>query len=213
MRARLALRVSGAPLELREIVLKHKPASMLEISPKATVPVLQLASGEVLDESIDIMHWALGQADPEAWLQGWNSEAEALVLENDQVFKRHLDMYKYADRHPDEAEEVYRGRGEDFLQDLERRLQLSSAALEPSLDGSTAYLFGTQPTLADMAIFPFVRQFAHVDKTWFYASRYSALIGWLDALLASDVFVSIMPKLKPWQLGDPQLLFHCPPQS
>jgi len=207
MRARLALRVSGLALELREIVLKNKPQAMLDISPKATVPVLQLAAvgasaAVVIDESFDIMQWALTQSDPEHWLAAWGKESQALVEENDRIFKTHLDHYKYADRFPEQRAEVYRQRGEVFLSDLEVRLLSHSCA------GRRGYLMGTSVSLADMAIFPFVRQFAHVDKTWFEQSPYPALIDWLNELLKSDIFRSIMVKLKPWQPNNAPLLFH-----
>jgi len=207
MRARLALRVSGLALELREIVLKNKPQAMLDISPKATVPVLQLAAvgasaAVVIDESFDIMQWALTQSDPEHWLAAWGKESQALVEENDRIFKTHLDHYKYADRFPEQRAEVYRQRGEVFLSDLEVRLLSHSCA------GRRGYLMGTSVSLADMAIFPFVRQFAHVDKTWFEQSPYPALIDWLNELLKSDIFRSIMVKLKPWQPNSAPLLFH-----
>jgi len=207
MRARLALRVSGLALELREIILKNKPQAMLDISPKATVPVLQLTAesasvAAVIDESFDIMQWALAQSDPEHWLAAWGKESQALVEENDRVFKTHLDHYKYADRFPEQRAEVYRQRGEVFLTKLEAHLLAHSGA------GRRGYLMGQSLSLADMAIFPFVRQFAHVDKTWFEQSPYPTLIDWLNELLKSDIFRSIMIKLKPWQPNDAPLLFH-----
>jgi len=202
MRARLALRVSGLALELREIILKNKPQAMLDLSPKGTVPVLLLPTGTVIDESFDVMFWALKQSDPEQWLENWGADAEALIDKNDRVFKTHLDHYKYADRFPDDPAEVYRQRGEVFLAELNARL------LARSNEASRGYLLGPNLSMADMAIFPFVRQFAHVDKTWFDQSPYPALISWLNELLDSAIFRSIMVKQPAWQPGDTTLLFH-----
>jgi len=207
MRARLALRVSGLALEVREIVLKNKPQEMLSLSSKGTVPVLQLNEDSepkavVIDESFDIMMWALGQSDPEHWLAVWGHDSQALVETNDQVFKTHLDHYKYADRFPEQGAEVYRQRGEVFLSELEACLITHSGAER------RGYLMGSSLSLADMAIFPFIRQFAQVDKVWFDQSPYPTLIDWLNELLETDIFSSIMVKLTPWQSGDRPVLFH-----
>lgn len=207
MRARLALRVSGVELELREIILKNKPQSMLDISPKGTVPVLQLPGdyssvSTVIDESFDVMLWALSQSDPDQWLAGWDEDAQALVTKNDGEFKTHLDHYKYADRSPEYSAEAYRQRGEVFLLELEARLLANGS------EEGRGYLLGPALSLVDMAIFPFVRQFAHVDKAWFDQSPYPALINWLSELLDSEIFQSVMLKLQPWQAGDEPVLFR-----
>lgn len=197
MRARLAIQTAGVQVELREVVLKNKPTDLLQVSPKATVPVLVLPDGRVIDESRDIMQWALQQNDPQAWL-GESAEllesANALIDCNDREFKANLDGYKYADRHPESAE-FYRQQGELFLQQLEKRLQQHN------------YLLGGQVSLADMAIFPFIRQFAHVDKNWFEQTAYKALQQWLAGFLVSDYFKKIMVKYPPWQAGEEVINF------
>ncbi len=202
MRARLALWSCDIELELREVVLKHKPQAMLDTSPKGTVPVLQLPNGDVIDESIDIMHWALQQRDPNRWLSGYNQEAASLIERNDDEFKSALDRYKYADRYPEQSAETYRAEGELFLANLNQRIESHSEG------DKRGYLMGEELSLADMAIFPFVRQFAHVDKPWFYATEYYFLIAWLDKLLNAELFKRIMPKYQPWQAGDTPLILN-----
>ena len=184
MRARMALHYAGVKVETREISFKAKPAHMLQISPKGTVPVLQLADETVLEQSLDIMHWALAQHDPENWLGSAQQQADAaeLIALNDGEFKQALDRYKYADRFPGQSSAIYRAQGERFLVQLEARL-----ATQP-------YLQGEQPHLADIAIFPFIRQFSMVDAAWFAAADYPRLRTWLDAWLASDLFQAIMQK-------------------
>jgi glutathione S-transferase len=190
IRARLAIAVSGVMVEQREVALRNKPRAMLALSPKGTVPVLQLVDGSVIDESLDIMRWALAQSDPENWL-GENAlmlnAALNLIQENDGPFKHCLDRYKYADRYPEHAAEYYRDQACAFLRRLDAAL------------GVHNYLLGDCPTIADMAIFPFIRQFAAVDKHWFYASRYARLIKWLDELLASAMFDGVMQKRDCWR--------------
>lgn len=202
IRARLAISVSQIEVELREVVLKYKPAAMLACSAKGTVPILQLSDGTVVDESYDIMHWALAQHDPEQWLLHCGREPEranSLITENDCSFKANLDRYKYADRHPQHTAEFYRAQGEAFLRRLEQCL------LEQD------YLMGAAPSLVDIAILPFVRQFAHVDKSWFEASPYQRLRLWLERFLQSSRFQQVMQKYPPWVEGDNPLIF--PPRS
>ncbi|MGY1490489.1 glutathione S-transferase [Methylobacillus pratensis] len=184
MRARMALHYAGIAVDIREIALKAKPAHMLQVSPKGTVPVLVLPDGAVIDESLDIMRWALQQHDPEDWLgnPALLARAESLIAENDGAFKRALDRYKYAIRFPEQPPEAYRGQGEAFLQQLESRLQQQS------------YLLGDHAGLADVAIFPFVRQFSMVDPAWFEAAPYPRLRAWLQAWLASVRFAAVMQK-------------------
>jgi len=188
MRARLALHYADQAVEHREVVLRDIPQQMIDISSKATVPVMQLADDTVIDESLDIALWALEQQDPQKLLGSLSqlSDMLALINENDNDFKSWLDRYKYADRHPEESIETYRQEGEVFLQKLEERL-----ARHP-------YLFGTEIRLADIAIMPFVRQFAHVDKRWFEAADYPNLQRWLSEWLASDSFTKIMIKYPQW---------------
>jgi len=184
MRARMALNLAEVPFTLHEVSLKDKPAKMLEISPKGTVPVLQLADGLVIEESLEIALWAFDQQDPQHYLQDNEGLKNALELieKNDGEFKHWLDRYKYADRHLEFSPEYYRDKGEEFLQQLEHRLQQSR------------FLMGEQPCIADMAIMPFVRQFAHVDREWFYATPYPRLQLWLFQWLESDLFKKIMAK-------------------
>ncbi|AZD08210.1 Glutathione S-transferase N terminus [Pseudomonas chlororaphis] len=185
MRARLALRYSGVPLEIVEVSLKAKPAAMLALSPKGTVPVLSV-DGRVIDESLDIMRWALAQHDPQDWLLKDDGPAqqqiEALIAENDQVFKLHLNRYKYAERYPEQPMEYYRGQGEVFLRQLDELLSQRD------------YLLADHPSLADMALAPFVRQFAHVDRQWFAQTPYRNLQRWLQRFLESELFVAVMAK-------------------
>ena len=201
MRARLALSVAGVTVRLREVALKHKPAALLQVSAKATVPVLVLADAEAIHESLDILLWALAQNDPAGWLSTDGQQVAlmaALVAENDQAFKGHLDRYKYAGRDAIEEAHAARDQCEVFLFQLDERLRRA------------AYLFGERPSYVDMAILPFVRQFAHVDLAWFRTRPYNALILWLDGLLAGDLFAGIMTKYPPWQPQDPDTLWPSP---
>lgn len=181
MRARMALRYSGVPVEIVEVSLKAKPAQMLAISPKGTVPVLD-AGGQVIDESLEIMHWALAQNDPDNWLLGGDSRIAELIEANDQVFKIHLNRYKYAERYPEQPMEVYRAEGALFLQRLDELLE------------GRDYLLTAHPSLADIALLPFVRQFAHVDRDWFAQTPYVRLQAWLQRFLESELFTGIMKK-------------------
>lgn len=196
MRARMAIRYSNCTVELREVELKNKPAALLAISPKATVPVLLCQDGQVIDESLDIMHWALQQSDEDNWLHAqYQTKMAALIDYNDTVFKHHLDHYKYADRYPDATQLEYRQQGETFLQQLEQRLQQHT------------YLISDSISIADIAIFPFIRQFAHVDIRWFDQAPYPHLRDWLNQWIESALFQSIMHKYKPWQPDHQPLIF------
>ncbi len=198
MRARMALKLANIEVEIREISLREKPAHMLQVSAKGTVPVLVLADGSVIDESLEIMCWAFnharGQNDA---LQANIHEASRLALEcfsplasilsalillNDTEFKKNLDGYKYPERFPSKTQTQHRVNGEVFLQQLENLLQ------------QKPYLFASTPSFADYAIFPFIRQFAAVDSTWFAQSDYPKLKAWLDNWIESDLFKNIMKK-------------------
>ncbi|MGY2293329.1 glutathione S-transferase [Pseudomonas sp. SDO528_S397] len=185
MRARLALRYAQVPVRIVEVSLKAKPQEMLALSPKGTVPVLSV-QGRVIDESLAIMQWALAHNDPQDWLLQADPAAQrlmaALIDENDQRFKVQLDRYKYAERHPQHPMEVYRAGGEVFLQQLEELLT------------GRDYLLADHPSLADMALAPFVRQFAHVDRAWFAGTPYRRVQAWLQDFLASPLFVAVMAK-------------------
>lgn len=184
IRARLALRYAGVPYALREVALRDKPADMLALSPKGTVPVLRLPDGQVLEQSLDIMRWALSQADPQGWLtQAPLDEMLALIDLNDRQFKPLLDRYKYPERHPDQARDTYRQQAMDtVLLALNQRLQCHQ------------HLCAHSPCLADMAIVPFVRQFAQVDRQWWDACELLALRRWLNALTGSALFEAVMAK-------------------
>lgn len=158
---------------------------MLAISPKGTVPVLQLPDGKVIDESLGIMRWALVQNDPDNWL-GLAEDVDKLIQRNDGEFKYYLDRYKYADRYPESSESYYRGQAEIFLAELEHKLS------------QQPYLSGAHLGFLDAAIFPFIRQFAAVDSEWFHASDYRQLNIWLTAWLTSELFVSVMTKYPVW---------------
>ena len=189
IRARLALWQAGVVVALREVVLRDKPAHLLEISPKGTVPVLRLPDGRVLEESLDIMYWALQQNDPDGWLHAGDSAEQAtLIARNDVDFKPLLDRYKYAERFPEKPAAVWRKAAiATHLADLDARLS------------GRAYLFGDTPSLADAALLPFVRQFAAVDAAWFDKARLPALRRWLKAWLDSPLFAAVMVRHRTWQ--------------
>lgn len=186
----MALAYAGIQCEVREVELKKKPAQMLTISPKGTVPVLQLQSGEVIDESLDIMRWALHEADPEAWLHSDSGELDemlALISLYDDVFKYHLDRYKYPERFAATDSTFHRKRGSYFLMRLDASLNYHD------------YLFGNSISLADIAIFPFVRQFANTDRMWFDRYSWPDLRNWLNSLINSTLFLQVMQKHAVWQ--------------
>ena len=189
MRARMALAVSGAELELVEVSLKNKPQRMLDLSPKGTVPVVELDDGTVIDESLDIMLWTLNNHDPEGWL-GQNpamlEEMMAVIAENDGDFKHHLDRTKYAVRYDGADPEVHRAKAQGFLQKLSEQLL------------HQPHLFGKKPQLADWAILPFVRQFANIDRARFDKSTHPRLVAWLNDGLDSARFQEIMKKGSRW---------------
>ncbi len=190
IRARLAIAAAGVQVHLREVVLRDKPQAFLMASPSATVPCLVHGNG-VIDESLDIMRWALERHDPEAWLDmpqdGWDWIARC-----DGPFKHALDRVKYASRYPDEDATVHRIEACRFLGDLDRILG--------------KWMFN-RPTLADYAILPFVRQFAFIDKPWFDAQDWPNLQDWLAHFLVSEQFVTCMKRFAPWQSGDAPIVF------
>jgi len=190
MRARLALASAGLEVELREIVLRDKPAGFLQTSASGTVPCL-VASDGVIDESLDVMVWALKQNDPEGWLT-MPQEGFELIARSDGPFKTALDRTKYANRYPGVDPVEQRAIAGVFLSEL---------------DGSIDEWIFDRPSLADFAILPFVRQFAFIDKDWFDAQPWPRLQGWLDRFLTSERFADIMLKYPQWHEGDPPLLF------
>ena len=196
MRARLGLLFADRQVVLREIVLKNKPTQLLAISPKGTVPVLQLSDGTVIEESREIMIWALEQNDPQRLLDVEILEkAMALIAKNDTEFKHWLDRYKYADRHLEMTQTEYRQKGEEFLQILEALLVKNT------------YLLGGRASIADIGIMPFVRQFAHVDRDIFYSLPYPNVQRWLQYWLEQPLFVTAMTRYQTWQEEDDPVIF------
>lgn len=193
IRARMAVLSAGLEVELREIKLKDKPPAFLRASPSATAPNLQ--AGDLnLDESLDIMLWALEQNDPNKLLE-MPEGGHALIAQNDGPFKAALDHTKYAIRYPDLDPQSERRKASDFIQSLNARLTAHS------------FLMGDRPTLADIAIFPFVRQFAHIDRAWFDAQPWPQAILWLDGFLQSADFQTVMTKVPVWEDGAHPYLF------
>lgn len=198
MRARLALAASGQICALREVLLARKPASLLDASAKGTVPVLVHADGLVEDQSLDIMLWALRRNDPLHWLPvngGALMEAMGLVARCDGEFKFQLDRYKYPYRHGVSDAASHREQGGQFLGDLAARLS------------ANRHLLGEHEGLADMAIAPFVRQFAHTDPAWFARQPWPALQSWLVTFENSALYQKVMTKYSPWEPGQAPVLF------
>ena len=193
MRARMALRYAGIQVELREVVLSDKPTELIAASPKGTVPVI-VFDGEVIEESLDIMLWALGINDPLGWLD-CSEEALKLIKVNDLVFKTHLDGYKYAGRNEEETRMVHRSAAEKVIVDINSQL------------ANRSFLLGDKPGLADFSLLPFIRQFANVDINWFEAQPYSRLRKWLRGLLDGRIFADAMSKYPPWKRGDKITVF------
>lgn len=172
--------------------MRDKPLELLEASPKATVPVLVLADGRVIDESLDIMRWALDRSDPEGWLK---KDDSALIATNDGPFKQSLDRYKYPDRFGSESASEGRAQATEFLTAVDHRL------------AQYGCLHGTNRGLSDIALFPFVRQFAAVDAPWFESQPLPALHVWLTNLVQSDLFDIIMLRYPQWHADDAPTLF------
>ncbi len=198
MRARLALAISGQACELREVVLKAKPAELLSASAKASVPVLVLPSGEVIDQSLDIMRWALQLNDPSQWWTSNSAQAaqeQALIDDCDTTFKHHLDRYKYPNRFDGADALQHRTAAAVWLQQLAQQLT------------PAGWLFGPAASLADMAIAPFVRQFAQTDPLWFEQQDWPALQAWLSRIVSSELFDSVMHKYPAWESGTTGAVF------
>lgn len=200
IRARMALLQAGLTVELREVVLRDKPQAMLDVSPKGTVPVLVLPDGQVIEESLGIMRWALAQNDPQNWLGPFEDPIQQQLLGvNDGPFKQALDAYKYPERHPQLSAQGHRTQGELLLISvLEKRL------------GEHAFLAGPSPGLVDVAIFPFVRQWAAVDAGWFEGCQWPAVRLWLQHWLSSPAFSRVMPKYPAWTPHQPPEWFPAP---
>lgn len=194
MRARMAIAYAGINVGLREVVLKDKPPAMLEVSPKGTVPVVIDVDGRIIEESRDVMRWALDQNDPDAWLAGLGLD-DPLISACDDDFKHWLDRYKYAVRFPEQDEIWYRGQAEAFLATLELKL------------GDARFLNGSTLGVQDVAVFPFIRQFANVDMKWWESKPYPNVARWLAGLVSSELFVAVMKKYPQWRDGDPEIPF------
>ncbi|RMA43475.1 glutathione S-transferase [Rhodophyticola porphyridii] len=194
IRARLAIASAGVRVALREVVLRSKPEAFLAASPSATVPCLVKDDGESIDESLDIMLWALERNDPESLLEMPNA-GMTLIAQCDGPFKSALDHTKYASRHPDLDAEAERAQAMAFI-----------VALDARLDGSL-WIFGETPSLADLAILPFIRQFAMIDKTRFDAEAGADVRRWLDGFLVSERLAAVMAKHPQWAPGDAEIAF------
>ena len=193
MRARMALGVAGVPCELREVLLRDKPAEMLALSKKATVPVLHLSDGRVIDESLDVMHWALAHHDPLDWLAA--PDLEGWVALFDDIFKYHLDRYKYASRYDGAEAKTHRTAAHDVL-----------AELEPHLE--KGWIGGVRPSFSDIAVLPFVRQYRIADPVWFDQQlSLSNVHKWLMAFLDLPLFLAVMEKYDPWQPSGAGIIF------
>ena len=186
----MALAAVGAEVMLREVLLKDKPAELLAASPKATVPVLVLSDGQVLEESLDVMQWALEYQDPLGWLEGEALDSD-WISACDGDFKHWLDRYKYAERYPEQTAEDYRQNAEGFVQKLEDRLS------------STGCVGGDAASAVDVALFPFIRQFVGVDPSWWQNAPYPNVRQWLENWLNSALFSAIMAKYPRWESGQP----------
>ena len=193
MRARMAIAISQTNVRLREVLLKNKPDEMIAASQKGTVPVL-IENGAVIDESIAVMRWALSKNDPEGWLAR-EDDAAALIEENDGAFKHHLDRYKYAARYDGADPETHRQAGMKFIEKLEAHLE------------AHAFLSGPKRSFADIAVFPFIRQFRIADKDWFDAAPIPNVQRWLETLMSSDLFTSVMRKYPVWKETKEEFLF------
>ena len=195
MRARLALLASGIAYEHREVVLRDKPAELLAASPKGTVPVLVLQNGEeigqVIDQSLDIMLWVLGQNDPYHWLEN-AEDALKMIAQCDGDFKFHLDRYKYPNRYEGANAADHRAQAALFADAVNAQLKKTP---------QNNYEFNSILGIYCAGFMPFLRQFAHADKSWFAQQPWPALQAALVSFEVSNVFKTIMQTYMPWQAG------------
>lgn len=190
----MALAYTNTLIELREISLKDRPKELYQVSSKGTVPVLITTDNSVIDESLDIMIWLLENKKAQTWLRKNSKEELNLINENDTIFKKWLDRYKYDDRYPEHSKEYYRKKCCSILFNYENQLS------------NTKYLVRDDISIADVSIFPFVRQFANVDYKWF-ENNFNQLTRWMEHISASDLFTSIMNKYDTWDNKDkPQII-------
>jgi len=185
----MALAYSEISVELREISLRDRPDELYKASSKGTVPVLITSNNTVIDESLDIILWTLKGNNNQTWISENSNEEMSLINQNDTTFKKWLDKYKYHDRHPEKSKEHYREQCQYILSNYEKQLK------------TTTYLLRDEISIADIAIFPFVRQFANVDYSWF-SDNYNHLKIWLENIVTSDLFLSVMSKHETWQNED-----------
>lgn len=197
IRARMAIYRSNIKCEHREVILKDKPESMLSCSSKGTVPVLVTADKKIIDESLDVMLWALNQNDPEDWLSEEGAEGQDLIERNDNEFKYYLDRYKYHVAYPEYPQEYYRDKAREFLDLLEKSLS----------DNQGLALTGKSISFSDVSIFPFIRQFANVDLNWFKSSSYELLNCWYSNIEQSALFKACMIKYEQWSPGQSPVYF------
>lgn len=196
MRARMAIHISGQKCELREVLLRDKPPSMLEYSAKGTVPVLILQDGKVIDESLDVIDWALNLNDPDDWQRSKDKEkTKELIKINDGEFKYHLDRYKYSKRYDNEDPEFHRKKCLKFIESINNELNNSE------------YIFDDNISYADIVLLPFIRQFRIADIEWFDSLPYDNLKKWLSSFLGSSLLNSIMKKYDLWKEGDKSIVF------
>ena len=196
MRARMAIHISGQRCELREVLLRDKPPSMLEYSAKGTVPVLILQDGKVIDESLDVIDWALNLNDPDNWQRSKDTKkTKELIKINDGEFKYHLDRYKYSKRYDNEDPEFHRKKCLKFIESINNELNNSK------------YIFDDNISYADIVLLPFIRQFRIADIEWFDSLPYDNLKRWLSSFLGSSLLNSIMKKYDLWKEGDKSIVF------
>ena len=196
MRARMAIHISDQRCELREVLLRDKPPSMLEYSAKGTVPVLILQDGKVIDESLDVIDWALNLNDPDDWQRSKDTKkTKELIKINDGEFKYHLDRYKYSKRYDNEDPEFHRKKCLKFIESVNNELNNSK------------YIFDDNISYADIVVLPFIRQFRIADIEWFDSLPYDNLKKWLSSFLDSSLLNSIMKKYDLWKEGDKSIVF------
>ena len=196
MRARMAIHISSQKCEIREVLLRDKPPSMLEYSSKGTVPVLVLQSGEVIDESLDVIDWALNLNDPDNWQRSKDNEkTKELIKINDGEFKHHLDRYKYSKRYDNEDPEFHRKKCLSFIEKVNSELQNSK------------YIFDDAISYIDISLLPFIRQFRIADNEWFDELPFENVKSWLSNFLNSELLKFIMYKYDLWNEGDEVTIF------
>ena len=192
----MAIHISGQKCEIREVLLRDKPPSMLEYSPKGTVPVLILQDGNVIDESLDVIDWALNLNDPDDWQRSKDTKkTKELIKINDGEFKYHLDRYKYSKRYDNEDPEFHRKKCLKFIESLNNELNNSK------------YIFDNNISYIDIVLLPFIRQFRIADMEWFDSLPYDNIKVWLSKFLDSFLLNIIMKKYDLWKEGDLSIVF------